>query len=188
MFSSYLVAFGFWSSTPPDNITLNPAHEKADDSLSEFQTGIGVASYAILYTEQLISDTRVAFVDTIYSLQDLEGVISILGVHELLTKIHDILDNCCFKTGWEDSSYFSTFLIMLPGPVVKFGLHSFNFFTVSRTQFLLVRLTFMAIYVSGTGSATFFLGIISAFSCNEWQSQTKDWVPFPCAKETCVRV
>ena len=32
-FSSHLAAFGFWASTPPDNITLNSANRKADQSL-----------------------------------------------------------------------------------------------------------------------------------------------------------
>ena len=43
--SSHPTAFGFWSSTPPDNITLTPANRKADQSLSEFQTGIGAAAH-----------------------------------------------------------------------------------------------------------------------------------------------
>ena len=42
LFCSHPVAFGLWFSSPPDNITLNPANRKADQSLSEFQTGIGV--------------------------------------------------------------------------------------------------------------------------------------------------
>ena len=33
-FSSDPAAFGFQSSTPPDNITMNPANRKADESLS----------------------------------------------------------------------------------------------------------------------------------------------------------
>ena len=36
--SSHAAAFGFWASTPPDNITLNSANRKADQSLSDFQT------------------------------------------------------------------------------------------------------------------------------------------------------
>ena len=43
---------------PPDNITLNPANRWI--SLSDFQTGIDVAAYATLDTEQLISCTRTA--------------------------------------------------------------------------------------------------------------------------------
>ena len=93
-----LVAFGFWSSTPPDNIALTPANRKADQSLSEFQTGIGATAHATLNTEQLISHLRVAFVDTISSLLDSEeGVIPASEVHELLIKVHDILDNAVSK-------------------------------------------------------------------------------------------
>ena len=56
-------------SLPPDNITLNPANKRIDQSLSDFQTGIIAAAPATLDTEQLISHTRTAVVDTIASLQ-----------------------------------------------------------------------------------------------------------------------
>ena len=32
-FSSHAAVFGFWASLPPDNITLNPAYKKTDQSL-----------------------------------------------------------------------------------------------------------------------------------------------------------
>ena len=44
---------------------------KIDQSLSDFQTGIGVPAQATLDTEQLIFHTRTALVDTIASLQGL---------------------------------------------------------------------------------------------------------------------
>ena len=50
-FSSHPAAFGFQSPTPPDNITLTPANRKADQSLSEFQTGIVAAAHATLDTD-----------------------------------------------------------------------------------------------------------------------------------------
>ena len=53
-FSSHPSAFGFQFSTPPDNITLTPANRKADQSLSEFLTGIDAAAHASLDTEQLV--------------------------------------------------------------------------------------------------------------------------------------
>ena len=97
-FSSHPAAFGLWSSTPTDDITLNLANWMTDQSLSEFQTGNGVAAHATLNTVQLISHTRVALVDTISCLQDSEGrVISVSEVCELLTKIHDIFDNAVPK-------------------------------------------------------------------------------------------
>ena len=62
-------------------------------SLSDFQTGIGTAGNNTLDTEQLISDSRTALVDTISSLQGSDGgVIAGLEVHELL-----ILDNTMSK-------------------------------------------------------------------------------------------
>ena len=97
-FSNHPAAFGFQSSTPPDNITLTPANRKADQSLSEFQTGISAAAHATLHMEQLISHLRVTLVDTISYLPDTEGgVIPVSEVYELLIKIHDILDSAVSK-------------------------------------------------------------------------------------------
>ena len=53
--SSHPAAFRFQSSTPLDNITLSSANRKADQSLSDLQTGVGAAAHATLDTEQLIS-------------------------------------------------------------------------------------------------------------------------------------
>ena len=97
-FSSNPAAFGFWSSTPLDNITLTSANRKADQSLSDLQTGVGAAAYATLDTEQLISCLRVAFLDTLSSLPNSEGgIIPVSEVHELLFKVHDILDSAVSK-------------------------------------------------------------------------------------------
>ena len=97
-FSNHTAAFGFWSSTPPDNFTLTPINRKADQSLSEFQTGSGAAAHATLNMEQLISHLRVTLVGTISSLLDPEGgVISVSEVYDLLIKVHDILDNAVTK-------------------------------------------------------------------------------------------
>ena len=77
---------------------MTPAKRKADHSLSEFHTGIGAAAHATLNIEQLISHLRVAVVDTISSLPDFEGgVIPMSEVCELLTRVHDILDNALSK-------------------------------------------------------------------------------------------
>ena len=47
-----------------------------------------------VYTEQLISDTKAALVDTIASLKASDGgLIAASEVHELPTNIHDILDS-----------------------------------------------------------------------------------------------
>ena len=84
------------SSTPLDNITLNPANKKADQSLSEFQTGICAVAHVTLDTQQLTS--VFAAVDTISSPPDSEGgVIPVSEVHELLIKIHDILNSAMSK-------------------------------------------------------------------------------------------
>ena len=59
-FCSHPAAFGFWASTPADNISLNSAKRKAYQSLSDFQTGVGAVAHATLDTEQLISHLWVA--------------------------------------------------------------------------------------------------------------------------------
>ena len=92
-FSSHPSAFGFQASTPPDNITLNSGNRKVDQSLSDFQTGVGAAAYATLDMEHVICHLWVALVDTLSSLPEAEGdVIPVSEVHELLLMIHDILD------------------------------------------------------------------------------------------------
>ena len=52
-FSSHLAAFALLSSSHPDNITLNPANRKADQSISDFQTGTGAAAHVTIDIEQL---------------------------------------------------------------------------------------------------------------------------------------
>ena len=97
-FSSHPAAFGFWASTPPDNITLNSANRKVDQSLSDFQTGLGATAHATFDTEKLISHLQVALVDTLSSLLEAEGdVIPVSEVHELLLQIHGILDKAVSK-------------------------------------------------------------------------------------------
>ena len=56
-------------------------------------------------------------------------------------------------------------LILLPGSVVRSGLHISPFFTVSRMWFLLVRLACLAMYklVSGTGLATVLHRLVTVF-------------------------
>ena len=97
-FSSHPAAFGFQASTPQDNISLNSANRKVDQSLSDFQTGLGAAAHATLDTEQLISHLQVALVDTPSSLPEAEGdVIPVSEVRELLLWIHGILDKAVSK-------------------------------------------------------------------------------------------
>ena len=97
-FSSHPAAFGFWASTPPDNISLNSANRKADQSLSDFQTGIGATAHATCDTEQLISHLQVALVDTLSPLPEAEGdVVPVSEVHELLLWIPGILDKAVSK-------------------------------------------------------------------------------------------
>ena len=77
---------------------MTPANRKADQSLSQFQTGIGVAAHATLDMEQLISCLRVVLVDTSSSLPDSKGGgIPVSEACELLISVHDIVDNAVSK-------------------------------------------------------------------------------------------
>ena len=109
-FSSHPAAFGFQASTPPDNISLNSANRKVDQSLSDFQTGLGATAHATLDTEQLISHLQVALVDTLSSLSEAEGdVIPVSEVHELLLDSWHFGQGC-FLASWKFSMYSSTFV------------------------------------------------------------------------------
>ena len=97
-FPSHPAAFRFWASTPPDNISLNSANSKVDQSLSDFQTCLGATAHATLDTEQPISHLQVGLVDTLSLLPEAEGdVISVSEVCELLLWIHGILDKAVSK-------------------------------------------------------------------------------------------
>ena len=74
-FPSHPAAFRSQSLTPRNNITLTSANRKADQSLSDMQTGVGAAAHAPLDTEQLIYHLRVALLDTLSSLPNSEGVL-----------------------------------------------------------------------------------------------------------------
>ena len=77
---------------------MNSANRKVDQSLSDFQTGLGATAHATLDTEQLISHLQVALVDTLSSLPEVEGnVIPVSEVHELPLQIHGISDKAVFK-------------------------------------------------------------------------------------------
>ena len=83
---------------PPDNFSLNPANNRTDQSLSDFQTDIGVATHASLDTEQHISCTRAALLDTVASMMGSGGwIISVSEVHKPLITSHYILDSALPK-------------------------------------------------------------------------------------------
>ena len=97
-FPTHPGAFRFPSLTPPDNITLPSAKRKADQSLSDLQTGVGAAADATVDTELFISHPRVTLFATLSSLPDSEGgIIPVSEVHELLLKVYNILDSAFSK-------------------------------------------------------------------------------------------
>ena len=96
-FSSHPTAFAVRASTPWDNITLNSANRKADQSLSNFQTGVGAAAHATLDMEQLISCLWVALVGTLpYCLRLREMLYLCLKCMNYFW-IHDILEKTVSK-------------------------------------------------------------------------------------------
>ena len=97
-FSSHPAAFRFQSSTPLNNITLTSANRKADQSLSDLQTGVGGAAHATLDTEQLISCLRIAFL-ILFPLYPIlrGGILSVSEVHKLLLRVHNILYSAVSK-------------------------------------------------------------------------------------------
>ena len=145
-FSSHSAAFAFQPSSSPDNITLTPANMKADQSLSEFQTGIGAAAHATLNIEQFISHLRVALVDTISSLPNSEGgVIPVSELHELFIKVHDILDNAVSKQVGNSTHILAHVFNSVSRQHHEVWASQFPFFMVSRMWFFSVRLACMAI-------------------------------------------
>ena len=90
------------------SFTLNAAVKKIDCILSDVQADIDAAAHATLDTEQLISHTRTVVADTVASVQDSDkDVILVSKVHELLTKILDIVYNAvCKKAGNGGRLYF----------------------------------------------------------------------------------
>ena len=77
---------------------MNSANRKADQSLSDFQTGVGAVAHATPDTEQLISCLWVSLVDTLSMLPNAEGgVIPVPEVCEFILMVHDILDKAVSK-------------------------------------------------------------------------------------------
>ena len=64
-----------WTCLSSDNTTLNPTHKRTDQTLSDFQTGIGAAAHTTLGIEQLISHARSALLDVIAFLHGSYGAV-----------------------------------------------------------------------------------------------------------------
>ena len=80
-FSSHPAGFGFWSSTPPDNMTLTPANRKADQN---FRLALVLCLMPLL----TLSSSFLASELTLLIL---------FPRPDLLTKVHHILNNAVSK-------------------------------------------------------------------------------------------
>ena len=136
-FSGHPVAFGFWASFPPDNITLNPANKRIDQNLSDFPTGIGAAAYATLNREQLWlilwPPYRVLMVEWL-QLQKCMNYLPRFMTFWTMLFLNRLVIQIIFNL---------SLLILLPGSIGKSRLLNFPFFIVWRILFLPVRLVFM---------------------------------------------
>ena len=147
-FSSHPTAFGFWVSSYCITSCWIPLARRLI-SLWDIQIGIGTTAYVILQNKQLISHNTTVTIDTITSLQVSEWeVLPVWGVHELLTRIHDIQDRALSK--WvRNTAHILYVLIQLQSNVVKPRLCSSLSFTVLRI--LLMTLMSLVIMVTLTG-------------------------------------
>ena len=101
--SGHPAAFGFEASLPHDKSTLDPASKMTDPESCRLSL---VCQLLPLKIEQLISHTRTALVDSIDSLQGFhDGMIAASEVYELLSNIHDILDNVVSTQVGNSGSY-----------------------------------------------------------------------------------
>ena len=131
-FSSHSAAFGFQSSTPPDNITLTSTNRKIDHSLfrisdwhlcscschSQYRAAhFPYQSCAWWYHFQILREELFLFQKCMNYLSRFITFWTMSCPNGLVTKL----------------IFYHMFLIVLPGSIMEFELHSSHFFTVSRT-------------------------------------------------------
>ena len=188
-FSSHPAAFGFWASTPPDNITLNAANRKADQSISDFQTCVDAAAHATLDMEQLISHLQVALVDTLSSLPEAEGdVIPVSEVCELLLRIHDILDKAVSMQVGNSAHILAYLFNSISRQHCEVWASQFPFHHSLRE---VIPPSEACQYgcINWSLAQAHSVGLSQSFPLKEgWQGQTMDWVPIHSTEETYVRV
>ena len=187
-FSSHPGAFGFWASTPPDNISLNSANRKADQSLLDFQTGVGAAAHATLETEQLICHLQVALVDTLSSLPKAEGdVTPVSEVCELL-HIHGILDKVVSKRVGNSACILAHLFNSVSRLCHEVRTSQFPFLHSLKEVIPPSEACLYGCINRSLGQAH-SVGLSQVFSSQEgWQGETTDWVPIHSTEETFVRV
>ena len=113
-FSSHPAVFGFWASFLPDDITLNPANKKIDQSFWFSHWLWWCCScyfrHRAAYFLYQTCSCWYSYLSSRYS-----WVIAASEVHKLLTRFHDILDTAKSKQVVIWLIYQHIFLILLPG-------------------------------------------------------------------------
>ena len=84
LFSRDPAVFGFQSSSPPDNITLNPSNRKTDQNLIFRLALVQLLMLFLIWS-------------SLFLIPEWLLLIPVQEVLGLLTKIHDILEICCLK-------------------------------------------------------------------------------------------
>ena len=100
--------------------------------------------HALFETKQLTSYTRTAITIPITCLQVSDGeVIPVSRGARITYQIHDIPGGAVLNRLEIQPMLWCIFLILLPGNVVKSGLHSYLFFRILRIVFFLTKLVFI---------------------------------------------
>ena len=121
---------------------MNPASKSSDQSLSDSPTGCSAVAHATVDTEQLISHSRAALVDTVASLLGSnDGMIAALKCMNYLLRLMTFWE-CAVSKQVGNLAHILAYLFKTASRQV------FPFLTTLRILFLLVRLAFM---VTSTG-------------------------------------
>ena len=92
-FSNHLATFGFWSSSAPDNITLNPAIRRLMRVFQTFRLALVLLLMPCLIQSSLFLIPELHLLIPLPFQGSDGGVIPVQEELEVLTKVYDMLDN-----------------------------------------------------------------------------------------------
>ena len=192
-FSSHPAAFGFWASTPPDNITLNSANRKADQSLSDFQTGFGAT--ALCYSWHRATHLSPQGCPCWYSFLSTwcwGRCYTCVWSAWITSQGSWHFGQGCFQMSWKLMAFILAYLFNSVSRqhcevwASQFPfLHSLRDVIPPSEACLYGHINWSLAQVHHQSS----VGLSQSFPPREgWQGQTMDWVPFHSTEETYVRV